>query len=884
MATGIDTRIGVLAIVACLASACIPSRNNPRDPSRAPEVRVKLVSLEPCGGGLPSDGWPVVGTASRGACLALDATDSEDPQGGTMHFTYSFLTTAGEPDVIIADDSLQRFMPIPVELLRARRLDQLVRFGVTAVDASGAKGSASTAVVLTNSPPSFGRPSTILLPEGGFPWARDQAMPILLDGRVPPDPDGDPLQYCWTTPESELFTCDFFEAVWPVSIAPAADRQYFHLVVSDGDLASEQRTFVVRVGPSPLWADGEGLRRFDETLRFEPQPPGAEHWLARGAGGEEWVLLHDPASGTVTIQEWPSLTSTGLEIALGGRSAELAIGTSLPLPGGGTRIWLAARTGSAPVLDLEAYDLDAAGTVLTFRGARTVNNTTLRMMSADFAGNVAVGGVSDPAVLELVSATVTSVWTIALAPGTTIEGGGPIPETSIFSVTASGGTAGNVIFVYELPPDGGPPQLNQILDGLGPLRQLEYFDYDQFWAANPSTGLTLYHRDTLTPLATFPDILDVKGSLRVDPGTGACHLATLSSLITVDVEGREQRHPIESGTPLVRFVDAEGRIAVDESGTDDLRISRTLDPEAIVSLIDLQPIRAERALADGGIWAVTSGPAIVHLAENGTTLEYLTELNVDTVGEVPLIAPFGVVDPDGRAGWFVDTLGASEVLYRVDFAAPRDAPERLPAIEIDRDLGYYPIGASGPTASNSFAWLWQPNGSNPRYATIDEAGVFTERLVLTNESTSDTGAVMSHVSNDLCVFSQVGASTTLKHRRVSPVGVVTSAGEISVTSGPMNLRSPFTSPTRDECGVVAGTGQTHLFVWGSDGALHTTHDDADPLVSMTAVADGVYWGTGSLDGLPDERILTRILVLGTSGVFARETFPLSLPGAPVFLP
>jgi hypothetical protein len=113
--------------------------------------------------------------------------------------------------------------------------------------------------------------------------------------------------------------------------------------------------------------------------------------------------------------------------------------------------------------------------------------------------------------------------------------------------------------------------------------------------------------------------------------------------------------------------------------------------------------------------------------------------------------------------------------------------------------------------------------------------------------------------------------------------VVTAAAAVLVTSGEMNLRSPFTFSDPDICGVVAGEDLTHVFVWDSDVLLDATHVDADELESVTAAGGGIYWASGSLDGLPDDRILTR-LVLGTSGAFARDTFPVSLPSSPVFVP
>jgi len=891
----------IIAAMSVLAgSGCVPSRDNPRDPAVAPAARLAIVSLEPCGDNRenlanvdPTADYPIVATASRGACLALDATETKDPQGGTMRFTYVLLGTNGDVREIVADDVEEDFVIVPADVLATQNLTLLTRFRVTATDSSGARGTALASVLLTNSVPIPPLPYPILLPEGGFPWAPNQAMSFELDASATVDADRDVPNFCWFTPDSPPFICESDQPTWtPPAVPVEAGRHLYYLQVTDADLYAEKRTFVVRVGPPPLWSGGAGLVRFDETFELWTKPAGTVPWLGRGMDGEEWLFLYDGLANEIEIYDWPTRVSTLHTIPLGiTQTAELVSAT--PLLMGGTRIWVAARTVGTGV-ELRAYDLDAAGLALTLVGSRVVSDMDVRVLSADFEGNVVLGG--DSPIMEFVSATTSSHWGVALSAGTTIEGGAPIPGTSIFSLTATGGTSalevvGDRIEVWEIRAASedfgevvpGPvmPRRNQTLQ-IGPLRQLEYFDSGHFWAAITNTGLTYFERNSLTRVVNIPDILEVDGDLRVDPGTGTVHLATASSLVSVDVRGRVRRSPIGSGSPDVHFVDASGAVVRDSATPDVVRISRSLDSSALVSVIDLAPVRPERATADGGIWAVTAADAIFHLSEDGTTLDYVTELIPDG-GLVSLTKPVGVVDPDGRMGWFTQE-NATSTLFRVDFAAERvpDAPFRAAAFSITPSLtGFVPIGASNPAAPAPFAWMYSA-GPPARYATIDTLGALVVHFTEAGGE-SDSVAVVAHRSDDLCVFSEVDATGTVRHRRISPLGAVSLPQSFVVgTNGALALRSPFSFHEPDTCGVVAGTNVANVIVWDDAPAFVTSHADVDDLASVTAYGDGLYWGAGTLAGDPDARILVRLT--GASGPFAREVFPIDVPNTPVFFP
>src|SRR5688500_11717495 len=98
-------RIFLVGMVAALTAACaIPARDNHTDPSNSPDVRVRL--LDYTDGDLGSECPAFAGSgaeisvASRGSCLAFDASATTD-QGGALvtgsAFTWSLVDDDGEP-------------------------------------------------------------------------------------------------------------------------------------------------------------------------------------------------------------------------------------------------------------------------------------------------------------------------------------------------------------------------------------------------------------------------------------------------------------------------------------------------------------------------------------------------------------------------------------------------------------------------------------------------------------------------------------------------------------------------------------------------------------------------------------------------------------------
>src|SRR4051812_10771992 len=88
--------------MAGLSSCALPSRDNRFDPSSAPEVKVNMIDYSV---GAPGTSCPAftgagtaVGAASRGRCLALDASATIDRGGRAVSgsaFTWTLVDDAG---------------------------------------------------------------------------------------------------------------------------------------------------------------------------------------------------------------------------------------------------------------------------------------------------------------------------------------------------------------------------------------------------------------------------------------------------------------------------------------------------------------------------------------------------------------------------------------------------------------------------------------------------------------------------------------------------------------------------------------------------------------------------------------------------------------------
>ena len=162
--------------------------------------------------------------AQSGAALSFDGSASSDPDGDPFTLTWTFgdggTATGPRPSHAYAT---------PGTFIVA----------LTAIDAKGARNTATTAATIVAAPPTNRPP--IALPGG--PYRGDAGAAVAFDGRGSRDPDNDPLTYAW----------DFGDGTQGLGPTPThvyvAGAFTATLAVTDGRGGSNQATVSVGIGP-----------------------------------------------------------------------------------------------------------------------------------------------------------------------------------------------------------------------------------------------------------------------------------------------------------------------------------------------------------------------------------------------------------------------------------------------------------------------------------------------------------------------------------------------------------------------------------------------------------------------------------------------------------
>jgi hypothetical protein len=177
-----------------------------------------------------------------GSPVELDGSSSFDPDGDTI--TYFWEQTDG-PDVTLSDPTLAKpgFTSPYLHTESAILTFKLTVFdGVEYSDCSDQKCYATVLVEPINHPP---------VANAGPNQTVNQAKPVILDGHLSSDPDGDGLIFYWTQTAGPTVSIDAADPVHPVFTAPQVDIGgavlSFVLVVSDGSLFSSPGTVDIAV-------------------------------------------------------------------------------------------------------------------------------------------------------------------------------------------------------------------------------------------------------------------------------------------------------------------------------------------------------------------------------------------------------------------------------------------------------------------------------------------------------------------------------------------------------------------------------------------------------------------------------------------------------------
>lgn len=250
-----------------LAGCGIPSRDNPQDSANAPEARLAVENTA----------GETVFAISRGAALFLDASESDDPQGTDgLHFEFGVLSTSGVFASGCADapalgsplaSGLENRVEVPENFRRRVPPETPVQFRVIVRDAAG-ESCASTTVLLENAPPIRASAAPVVLPFGGFPTRPGTDIVAVFRTDPVSDPDGDPVEYCWTfPPDAERCAPAPLGLRHAVTVDPTVSGRLPGTLQTrdDAHLYSAPSVAVATVGAPPLWAahDQSSVERID---------------------------------------------------------------------------------------------------------------------------------------------------------------------------------------------------------------------------------------------------------------------------------------------------------------------------------------------------------------------------------------------------------------------------------------------------------------------------------------------------------------------------------------------------------------------------------------------------------------------------------------------
>ena len=232
------------------------------------------------------------GVLGVGLSTTLDASDSFDPEGEPLSFTYLVVIAPGgsAPELTEQGDSAG-FVP-----------DRPGFYVVGVVANDGAMDSvrADVELLVTNTP------NRSPVADCGLPQQVDVGQEALLDGSGSFDPDGDGLSYAWEliqAPQDSAATLDDPTLAQPTLLPDVEGAWYLSLVVSDGTLVSEACQTTVRAGEggpnnAPVALAGLDssatvgqVASVDGGASFDPDGDPLTH---------AWALVSVPAGSTLT--------------------------------------------------------------------------------------------------------------------------------------------------------------------------------------------------------------------------------------------------------------------------------------------------------------------------------------------------------------------------------------------------------------------------------------------------------------------------------------------------------------------------------------------------------------------------------------------------------
>ncbi len=774
------------------AAGCLPDRDNRQDPAIAPAAALVVRSfgvIDPasCPSAAAGTNGTIVLTASRGACLLLDARDSTDPQledRGSLAFRFELPTgerRSSADGTLLLEDAYRRRLPVGSPPLV---------FRVRVEDPGGAWSEASVPLELTNLPPVAVAPPLLVLSSGGLPWAPGAPVDLSFDGTRSQDPDLDPLEYSWTLPDGS-HSDDPVAVMADVIPVPAVHRA--RLVVRDGPsddpftLRSRTAEAVIRVGGVMLWGIAAATAvRFDpfDPLIFDvsydvyaaayvppPAGSGADHIASvRMLGADRSLKVRRRIDGTVTDTVELGSGSSGLSLA-----ADDA-----------RRLCLGHTTGTTT---LECWDVDADGGLAPALGPHTIaGGATVSALA--FGADGSVWGSAGQSLFRATEAGLTIVDTAEM--GTYHAGVVARPGTDEVWVVRPPLAAGSADTLLRIWSSGGTPFGTYGVDAS--LYEIAFSGPDELWAVCLGDGLRKLDVPRLElgadlEAATILHVDAPEGSrgFAADPIGGGFWWGTDWETMRAEDDGAYDVEPVGSWPYMVdadqgmwfRPMPLSGDLGLKRVGTFDAYGRMPGDRPAADVSIGLDH-------TTGGAWLYSyAGGTLRHVGASGETIRLVSALDVaGTVQPVSIGSAFAAA-PDGSAVWGYSIDPFEPVLWRVDLSVGDEPPDtEVVPLPGPSPFSFNRFAASSP--DGQFVWAVWTSAGGYALGTLDRTGDWQ-----TARSYASTMAyARSLVDNRACVAWIESGGTVLKVEWVAPDGQATFLAQKTLSPAAITLGYP----------------------------------------------------------------------------------------------
>lgn len=813
------------------ATACIPPRDNPNDSAIKPVAKLSVYDQTLASGECPDPPIAVttgivVEEASRGRCLALDATASSDPQGESgLRYEFSLRTSAEQEWEPLGENDVGIF---PLSTLERRRhpAPLTLDYRVRVVDPQGAHDTAVVEFELQNERPVARLGPHRVFPIGGHSWddGSEPCYDVPFDASGTTDPDGDEpfLSYAWSFVPPQDPECGTAMSTTGATITLRVPKSRFGrtvatVVAHDGLVPSLPVNVTVGVRQAEVMevfhrvVDGDtavGVSRIDSSFERITTPtrlsvsatrvgPGELIALAWEDAGSHYIGRIDPADIEDVLDGPAPFVDLLNTLIIGNRIEEDAV-------------WV-VQLGEAFTPGDEfasVWNLDGTPAISTPANV-SIESWVLpeaTLFEVDSGFNLWVSQLAFGDVLGIVER----------ATGNTIDVRTPNPARAIGGLAARPGTSGEV-WITEVSNifgngDGGAPRLMRYRSDLSfdayelpsaYATGIGWIDESRLWLGIPGEGAWLVDASLLPEGVADAPLPDDAVLLRVpltgdpffvfaDPVSGSAILGLIDGRgVEIALDGAAS---YLRGAPAFRFTQEDGRrwfqqgsalyrgFAMNPSGS----YGTVLRPGGIG--VSNQPVRDVRI---GGFWLAGSFGGLQRFSPDGILLEEVfTVFDADQGASrsIPVLRQQLIGEPDGNHLWaFLSHLeNGQEVLdelLRIDVTtspftstAVLDATDG-PAMfgtQDAKDANFFGTDAflalSDPGAPEPFAWVAHVVGQTVSIGTLDIEGNREDRFTFpSGEFAAFYRPRGQRVpgSNRLCVgVGDVGGGTPMVHIRM----------------------------------------------------------------------------------------------------------------------